>query len=106
MTFLRYDSFDTSPLPILVERVKVNLRKQEIDFFDYVEPYTPPPLYWKGSVIDETFEDFKKQRAFDKKLEAMKIIGYDQEFGMDRSELDLELKERGLQIRGYRFFTS
>ena len=106
VTFLQYESFDSSPLPTLIERVKVNLRKQEIDFFDYVEPYVPPPLYWKGSVIDETFDDFKKQRAFDKKLEAMKIISHDQEFGMDRGELDCHLKDRGLQIRGYRFYTT
>ena len=103
VTFLLYENFETTPLPVLIERVKVNLRKQEIDFFDYVEPYTPPPLYWKASVIDESFEDFKKQVAFDKKLKEQNIVDETKEFGPDRGELDFELRLRGLKIVGYRF---
>lgn len=103
VTFLNYENFDNSPLPLLIERVKVNLRKQDIDFFDYVEPYTPQPLYWKGSVIDETFADFKKQLTFDRKLKNYSIVSEDQDFGLDRAELDFELRQRGLEIKGYRF---
>lgn len=103
VTFLRYEGFESTPLPTLVERVKVNLRQQEIDFFDYVEPYTPPPLYWKASVIDDSLKDFKKQTSFDKKLKEQNIVDETKEFGPDRSELDFALRQRELKIVGYRF---
>ena len=104
VTFLRYEEFDTSPLPLLIERVKVNLREQEIDFFDYVEPYTPSPLYWKGEVIDESFSDFNKQLSFDKRLRSFGLVDESSEHGVDRGELDFMLLERGFKIQGYRFF--
>ena len=104
VTFLRYEDFDSSPLPLLIERVKVNLRDQEIDFFDYVEPYTPSPLYWKGEVIDESFPDFKKQLGFDRRLRSFGLLDASSEHGVDRGELDFMLLERGFKIQGYRFF--
>jgi DNA phosphorothioation-associated putative methyltransferase len=30
--------------PLLVERIKIKMREQDIDFFDYVGDYQPPPL--------------------------------------------------------------
>ena len=104
VTFLRYEDFNSSPLPLLIERVKVNLRDQEIDFFDYVEPYTPSPLYWKGEVIDESFPDFKKQLGFDRRLRSFGLLDESSEHGVDRGELDFMLLERGFKIQGYRFF--
>jgi len=104
VSFMVYEEFDTSPLPRLVERIKVRMRDQDVDFFDYVEPYKPPLLYWKSRLIDDTFEDFKKQSSFDKKLSGTGIIQEDREFGPMRSELDLHLRELGLEIRGYRLY--
>lgn len=36
LTLLFFEDFDTSPLPSLRERIKVDLRTQRIDFFDYI----------------------------------------------------------------------
>jgi hypothetical protein len=80
------------------------MRDQDVDFFDYAEPYRPPLLYWKSKYIDESFEDFKKQSSFDKKLKGTAIIEADREFGPMRSELDSQLREIGLEIRGYRLY--
>jgi hypothetical protein len=38
LTLLRYENFDLSPLPRLRERIKVNLRRQVIEFFDAPSP--------------------------------------------------------------------
>jgi hypothetical protein len=35
MSLLKYDDFEKNPLPELVERVKINLRKQTIEVFDH-----------------------------------------------------------------------
>lgn len=104
VSFMAYEDFDSSPLPRLVERIKVRLRDQDVDFFDYVEPYKPPLLYWKSRYIDESFNDYKKQLSFDKKIASMGVVSQSRDFGPMRSELDLKLRERGLEIRGYRFY--
>jgi DNA phosphorothioation-associated putative methyltransferase len=104
VSFMVYDEFETSPLPQLVERIKVRMRDQEVDFFDYVAPFKPPLLYWKTKYINDSFEYFKKQQAFDKKLATTGIMSQDREFGPIRQELDQQLRELGLQIKGYRFY--
>jgi DNA phosphorothioation-associated putative methyltransferase len=104
VSFMVYEEFDTSPLPRLVERIKVRMRDQDVDFFDYVEPYRPPLLYWKSRLIDDTFDDYKKQISFDKKLSETGIMEGDREYGSMRSELDKQLREIGLEIRGYRLY--
>ena len=37
--------------PLLKERIKIKLRDQHIDFFDYYPPYEPPPLEDKQAFI-------------------------------------------------------
>ena len=44
VTFLVYDDFDGAEVPMLVERIKVDLERQRVDFFDYVGPFEPEPL--------------------------------------------------------------
>ncbi len=102
VSFMVYEEFDQSPLPRLIERIKVRMRDQDVDFFDYVEPYKPPLLYWKSNFIDESFEDYKKQKSFDKKLATTDILDREREYGPMRAELDKQLSDIGLAIRGYR----
>ena len=44
VTFLVYDDFGGSQTPNLVERIKVDLPRLRVDFFDYVDEYEPQPL--------------------------------------------------------------
>jgi DNA phosphorothioation-associated putative methyltransferase len=104
VSFMAYKDFDTSPIPKLVERIKVRLRDQDVDFFDYVGPHEPPPLYWKSDYIDSSFEDYKKQVNFDKKFEKLGIIDRNDEFGPMETELSTQLKQEGIEIRGYRLY--
>jgi DNA phosphorothioation-associated putative methyltransferase len=41
-----------SDTPLLIERVKIKMRDQDVDFYDYVGKYTPPPLNNKHNFID------------------------------------------------------
>jgi len=104
VSFMVYEEFNSSPLPKLVERIKVRMRDQDVDFFDYVEPFRPPVLYWKSKYIDESFEDYRKQVSFDKKLIETGVLDSNSEFGPMRSELDAKLREVGFEIRGYRLY--
>lgn len=104
LSFMAYEDFDTSPIPKLIERVKVRLRDQDVDFFDYVGSHEPSPLYWKSDYIDSSFEDHKKQVNFDHKFEKLGIIARSAEFGPVGTELESQLKEKGLEIRGYRLY--
>ena len=45
VSFLVYDDFEGPNTPNLTERIKVDLPRLRVDFFDYVGEYTPQPLY-------------------------------------------------------------
>ena len=44
VTFLVYDDFEGAATPRLIERIKVDLPRLRVDFFDYVGEYEPQPL--------------------------------------------------------------
>ena len=44
VTFLVYDDFEGASTPRLIERIKVDLPRLRVDFFDYVGEYEPQPL--------------------------------------------------------------
>ncbi|HDL01689.1 MAG TPA: DNA phosphorothioation-associated putative methyltransferase [candidate division Zixibacteria bacterium] len=50
VTLLRYDDWNKDT-PMLIERIKIKMREQDIDFFDYTGEYKPQPLYLKSQYI-------------------------------------------------------
>jgi len=69
VSFMGYEKFDGSPLPLLKERIKVKLAEQSVDYFDYVEEYAQQALYFKSHYLTEDYPNYKKQVSFDKKIE-------------------------------------
>lgn len=65
VSLMRYDDFEGQALPRLVERVKIRLRDLDIDYFAYGEVYEPPFFYCKSRYINEEFERYPEQLAFD-----------------------------------------
>ena len=103
VSLMRYDNFDNKPLPLLMERIKIKLRKLDVDFFDYGDEFPPQPLYLKSNYICEDYVNYKKQLSFDKKLaqlESLNLEGY----GPLHEEFLSYLSNQKLQIRGFRFF--
>ncbi|WMS85623.1 DNA phosphorothioation-associated putative methyltransferase [Pleionea litopenaei] len=43
VSLMRYDDWNKDT-PLLVERIKIKMREQDVDFFDYSGKFTPPPL--------------------------------------------------------------
>lgn len=72
LTLLEFKDFDSSPVPLLLKRVKINLRTQDYDVFEYgSEQYPSTVLYRKSRYMHEDMPDFAEQQAFDDALDAM-----------------------------------
>jgi len=100
LSMMRYDDFEGKPIPSLIERIKVRMRDQDIDFFDYSGEYEPQPLYMKSTVIPTDFPKYKMQLKFDETLKARTNIDLSG-FGPKRSELIQELRRCALKIEGF-----
>lgn len=74
LSLMRYDDFQNQPLPRLLERVKINLREQTFDLFQYGEEYEPTYLYLKSHYINEEFPRYAEQLIFDEQLQSLNLF--------------------------------
>ncbi len=74
VSLMRFDAFEGKALPQMIERVKIKLREQEIDYFAYGEEYKPPFLYRKSRYINEEFSNYPEQVAFEEALERIELF--------------------------------
>lgn len=74
LSLMRYDDFEGRALPRMVERVKIKLREQEIDYFAYGEDFEPPYLYRKSRYLNEECDGYPEQLAFDEALDALGVL--------------------------------
>ncbi|SEH04850.1 DNA phosphorothioation-associated putative methyltransferase [Candidatus Venteria ishoeyi] len=100
VSLMVYDDFANKPLPELQERIKIKLREQAIDFFDYVGEYQPQPLYLKSLYIPPDFPNYEKQHKFDEKL--LKTGLFDlSAYGPRRDAFYAALALNKYQVRGF-----
>ncbi len=106
LTLLKYDDFDDHPIPLLVKRVKVNIRRLDYDVFDYQEPqYPPSPLIYKSRFMHEDMPGYAEQIAFDEQLEATGLV--DQlEPPATRELIERNLETKRLEIQEGRLVRS
>lgn len=105
LTLMRFDDFVGSPLPRMVQRVKVRLRDQELDFFEYGNRHPSPFLYFKSRYINEEFAGFPEQQHFDQELESLGLAvanGY----GPAPDEFAIWLQQRRREVKGMRLVPS
>lgn len=101
LTLLEFNDFLTSPLPLLIKRIKINLRKQDIDIFEYgSEAYPSTILYRKSRYMNEDMPGYSEQLAFDERLESLDIIGQDG-FGPLPIALQSILNAKRLLVSGF-----
>ncbi|MDB4928542.1 MAG: hypothetical protein JWM10_1026 [Myxococcaceae bacterium] len=72
VSLMRYDDYEGSAIPLLVERVKVDLRRQQVSYYRYERggEFEPQPLYMKSRYMHPAMEGYAGQRGFDEGLEA------------------------------------
>ncbi|OCH02107.1 DNA phosphorothioation-associated putative methyltransferase [Aliivibrio fischeri] len=105
LTLTSYDDFEQS-VPYLVERTKIKMADQDIDFFDYVEENRRPPLLNKHLYMSKDAENYTKQLSFDKRLAKLMQYDYQKETMLHRFELEDKLKNVGKKIKKYQLMTS
>jgi DNA phosphorothioation-associated putative methyltransferase len=100
LTLMRFDDFEGKPLPRLLQRVKIKLREQDLDVFDYGEIYEPPYLYWKSRYINEEFPHYAEQLVFDEALKALHLVDLSGH-GPKPEEFDARLADARWMIDGF-----
>lgn len=105
LTISSYDDFGKS-VPYLVERIKIKMADQSIDFYDYVDQARRPPLLNKHLLLAQSHIDYKKQKNFDKKLTKLLNVADDGEVILNRARFEQALSEQGKVIAGYRISAS
>lgn len=106
VTLLKYEDFDTSPLPRLRQRVKVKLRELDLDVFDYGSAEYPSPLlYFKSRFINEEFAQYPEQVEFEAQCERLGLLpnGTDEP---SAAAFFASLEVRRWEIDGHRFVRS
>ena len=68
VSLLLFDDFENSPIPKLIQRVKVKLRQQDLEIFNYGDEFKPPLLFNKSRFINEEFFNYAEQIAFEEAL--------------------------------------
>ncbi|XNH04398.1 DNA phosphorothioation-associated putative methyltransferase [Vibrio cyclitrophicus] len=105
LTLTAYDDFEKS-VPFLVERIKIKMAEQDIDFFDYVNEDRMPPLLNKHLYIPTEHENYKKQQSFDKRLAKLMEFETSEETQMMRTEFEVLLEKEHKEIKGFTLSTS
>ena len=99
VTFLEYENYDSSALPRLINRFKVNLREQSMEHYVYGEIY-PQLLYMKSSYMKSSQKGYSKQMKFDKKLIGLNLFDFSN-FGPSCEDFHKELESLGLCVQGW-----
>lgn len=102
LSLMEYEDFDSSPLPRLSRRIKINLRKLDYDVFDYGGPEYPMPLLYRKSLyLHEEQLGYPEQLSFDESLDRLEISGT-HGIALSGEVLGQELEARRLTIKGFR----
>lgn len=100
LTLMSFNEFDDHPLPRMIERIKLRLRTQAIEYFEYGDKYEPPYLYFKSRFLDKDYPRYRDQKCFDEQLEA--FLGEDfRGYGPSPAQLAARLAEARLEVEGY-----
>ncbi len=100
VTLVFFDDFEGKAIPMMTERVKVNLRTQSIDFFRYGAEFPIQPLYLKSRFITPDFPCYEEQRCFDRDLTDLDLFDFSG-FGPPWAECLAKLAAKGLQVEGF-----
>lgn len=76
VSLMRYDDYEGSAVPMLVERVKVDLRRQQVTYYEYGGEYETQPLWLKSRYLHPAMEGYEGQRAFDEVLLAKEGVDW------------------------------
>ena len=101
LSLMSYEDFETSPLPKLKQRIKLNLRTTDIDVFNYGGEFPAQYLYGKSKYINEEYPNYSEQIAFEEQLETYGLLNFDG-FGPSIEVFEDSLRDCRLQIEDFK----
>jgi len=103
LTLSYFDDFQGSALPLLNQRVKIDLRRQDFDVYVYGARYPKTYLYRKSRFINEEFPGYAEQISFESSLEALGLMpAEDHSYGLPADEFDEKLQAKCRRVHGMR----
>lgn len=105
VSLMRFDDFEGQPLPRMVERVKIKLRQQNIEYFAYGEEYDPPFLFQKSRYINEEIKNYPDQLYFDNFLNDLKLFDLSG-YGPSPGEFISKLSRHRWEVDGFKWVRS
>jgi hypothetical protein len=100
LSLMRYDDFETTCVPKLKLRLKISLRHQTMESFEYGDGFPPENLYWKSRIIGEHSADYERQITCELALEQLGLMP-DWTERLPVSEFMSRLKRLRYEIEGY-----
>ena len=100
VSLLKFDRFESSPLPMLKERIKIRLRDQDIEFFEYGGEYPSSILYMKSIFMAHDQKGYRRQKKFDDALSNLPSIDLSN-FGPTPKELEQILSINKKEIKDF-----
>jgi DNA phosphorothioation-associated putative methyltransferase len=105
VTLMAFDDFVGTPLPRMRERIKINLREQDLQVFEYGEQFAKPYLYRKSRYINEEFPNYPEQQAFDAQLDVLDVLG-ESAYGPSAEEFERALEAKRWAVDEFRLVRS
>jgi DNA phosphorothioation-associated putative methyltransferase len=77
LTLMSFDDFEGQALPKMMRRIKVDLRTQDFQVFDYIGEFLPPYVYRKSRFINEEFAHYEEQLEVEGVLESLGLLNFE-----------------------------
>jgi DNA phosphorothioation-associated putative methyltransferase len=103
LTLQFYDEFESSPLPRLRERIKINMREQRIDFFTYSADRESQLLFLKSRYMSSDQPGYEQQKAFDASLVGLGLFDFSN-YGPKAETFYSLLNAAGYSVNGFRIY--
>jgi len=100
LTLMRFDDFEGAVLPQMLERIKIRLVNQSLQFFGYGGEYEPPYLYMKSRFLSKDSLNYDQQCCFDEKLQSLELFNFE-EYGPHKTEFEQTLARQGFEVDGF-----
>ena len=105
VSLMKYEDFENSALPRLVQRVKVKLRDLDIDIFDYGNEYPSTLLYYKSRYVNEEYPHYAEQVALEEELEHLNLFDLSG-YGPPEADFHQKLDQARWAIDGFKLVRS
>ena len=101
LSYLVYPDFDTDPHPALLRCVRLNLRTQQLECYDYARSVNPPVLHRKETFLQPSHPLFEKFGCLTRQEEQKGLLSEPSAIGT-RQGWEARLRQAGFCLRGHR----